>query len=123
MELRLLVLRTGDTKKLADFYAFLGLSFEYHKHGNSVYHYSAFMQNTILEIYPLAKNQVEADKNLRLGFGVNDFEAVIANLKNINVTFSSEPEETDFGFMAVVVDPDGRKIELYRNSIQSKRSG
>ncbi len=114
MEIRLLVLRTADTKYLVNFYSLLELDFEYHKHGNSPYHYSANIGSTIFEIYPLAKDQIEADKNLRLGFGLENFEEIIKALKATKVTFVQEPTNTDFGFMAIIIDPDGRKIELYK---------
>ena len=114
MEIRLLVLRTSDTKRLAEFYTLFGFSFEYHKHGNSPYHYSASIGQTVLEIYPLAKGQTEVDKNLRLGFGIDNFDAVVEQLKAFKVSFSMEPIQTEFGYMAIVVDPDGRKIELYK---------
>jgi predicted enzyme related to lactoylglutathione lyase len=114
MDIRLLVLRTSDTKKLADFYGLCGLTFEYHQHGNSPFHYSATLGQTVLEIYPLTKNQTEPDKNLRLGFGLDNFDETIQKLRAAEVSFSLEPTLTDFGFMAVVSDPDERKIELYK---------
>lgn len=114
MDLRLLVLRTTDMKLLAKFYEQLGFSFEYHKHGNSPYHYSTSIGKTVIEIYPLAKGQTEPDKNLRLGFEVNDFEQVVIDLKESGVSFSMEPQQTDFGFMTIVIDPDGRKVEVYK---------
>ncbi|MGG9963474.1 VOC family protein [Ferruginibacter sp. SUN106] len=113
MEIKLLVLRTTDIQKLADFYAVFGLTFEYHKHGNAPYHFSALIDKTVLEIYPLAKNQTEADRNLRLGFSVDNFNQVVSTLKENQILFS-EPTSTDFGFMTIVTDPDGRKIELYK---------
>lgn len=116
MEIRLLVLRTSDTKKLADFYSLLGITFDYHKHGNSPYHYSASVGQMILEIYPLAKNQTTADKDLRLGFSIENFDKTILTLKQLNVSFSSEPIETEFGFMSVILDPDNRRIELYKSN-------
>jgi len=114
MEIRLLVIRTLEIERLANFYALLGLTFEYHKHGKSPYHYSAPVGNTILEIYPLAKGQTDADKELRLGFALNDFENTMTTLKDRNVEFVSEPMQTDYGFMAIIKDPDGRRIELYK---------
>jgi len=116
MDIRLLVLRTRDTKLLADFYSLLGLKFEYHKHDSSPYHYSATIGSTVFEIYPLAKNQDKPDKNLRLGFGIENFDQVMITLKTSQVDFSQEPAQTEFGFMAIIIDPDGRKIELYKNS-------
>ncbi|MCW3070780.1 MAG: glyoxalase/bleomycin resistance/extradiol dioxygenase family protein [Bacteroidetes bacterium] len=116
MEIKLIVVRTPDAKILVDFYSSFGLSFDYHKHGNSPYHYSATLGQAVLEIYPLAKGQAGPDKNLRLGFTVDNFDAVINKLKGIDAIFSSGPVETEFGYMAVVEDPDGRKIELYKNN-------
>ncbi|WP_456311645.1 VOC family protein [Pseudomonas shirazensis] len=113
MHIRLLVLRTGSPEKLVDFYGLFGLKFEYHKHGNSPFHYAASIGATTLEIYPLAKEQSEPDVNLRLGFEVASFKETIQKLKDNNVHFFSEPAITDFGFMAIIADPDGRKIELY----------
>jgi lactoylglutathione lyase len=112
MEIKLLVLRTSETKKLVDFYSLLGLTFEYHKHENS-----ATLGQTVFEIYPLANKQTEADKNLRLGFSIDNFDTVVLKLKALQVLFLSGPAQTDFGFMAVIVDPDERKIELYKKDI------
>lgn len=68
-----------------------------------------------MEIYPLTKQQTEADKNLRLGFEIEFFDEEINALKAKGLIFSSEPMQTEFGLMAVVFDPDGRKIELYED--------
>ena len=114
MDIRLLVLRSSNIKRLADFYSLFGLTFEYHKHGNSPFHYSATIGQTVLEIYPLTKSQTEADKNLRLGFGVDNFDETILSLKEMKIPFSLEPTLTEFGFMAIISDPDQRKIELYK---------
>jgi lactoylglutathione lyase len=105
------VIRTGDRPKLAEFYTLLGLHFEYHKHGNSPMHYSAKAGETTIEIYPLAKGQSSADNNLRLGFVVDNFDAVVA-LLNDNII--SQPLQTEWGYMMIVQDPDGRKIEIYK---------
>lgn len=114
MDIRLLVLRTTDLKRIADFYNLLGFTFEYHSHGNSPFHYSAAIGPTTLEIYPLAKGQTEVDKHLRLGFSINDFEATVQKLKALDVPFVLSPVETEFGLMAVIRDPDERKIEIYK---------
>lgn len=113
--LTLLVIRTPDIHVLHAFYERLGFQFDYHQHGPSPYHYSALIGNTVLELYPLAKGQVKADSYLRLGFELEHFDEVITALKQEAVPFISEPRQTDFGFMAVVMDPDGRKIELYKH--------
>jgi predicted enzyme related to lactoylglutathione lyase len=113
MEIRLIVLRTGNQKQLADFYKLLGLLFEYHQHGNSPMHYSTTIGSLVLEIYPLTKTQTEADKNLRLGFAIDNFDKTLEVLRDNNIPFT-EPTLTDFGFLTIISDPDGRKIELYK---------
>lgn len=113
MEIRLLVLRTNDQKRLVAFYSLLGLKFDYHKHGNSPMHYSAEIGSLVLEIYPLAKNQTEPDINMRLGFAIDNFEGTLKLLTDNGMSYS-EPLQTDFGFLIIVSDPDGRKIELYK---------
>lgn len=113
MQISLIVIRTNDQKRLADFYSLLGFRFDYHKHGNSPFHYTATLGSFVLEIYPLAKNQTEPDKNLRLGFTIDNFEETLERLKNNGIAFSSATL-TDFGLLTIVSDPDGRKIELYK---------
>ncbi|MEP7095192.1 MAG: hypothetical protein ABI793_14115, partial [Flavobacterium sp.] len=76
--------------------------------------YSVTIGETVLEIYPLTKNQIEADKNLRLGFGIDNFEMTIQKLLELEVVFLLHPTQTEFGFMAIIIDIDGRKIELYK---------
>jgi predicted enzyme related to lactoylglutathione lyase len=113
MEIRLIVIRTNDPKQLADFYSLLGLTFDYHKHANSPMHYSTTIGSLVLEIYPLAKNQTEVDKNLRLGFAIDNFEETLNLLKSNDIIFSA-PTATDFGFLTIISDPDGRKVEIYK---------
>lgn len=77
-------------------------------------HYSVTIGQTVLELYPLTKSQTEADKNIRIGFTIDNFELVVEKLKSLGVSFSLEPTQTDFGFMTIISDPDERKIELYK---------
>jgi hypothetical protein len=114
MNIKLLVVRTESPKRLSEFYSLLGLEFEYHSHGMSPMHYSARIGNATLEVYPLMKGQAASDKGLRIGLTIDDFDNRISFLRNSGVIFSLEPSETEFGLMAVVIDPDGRRLELYK---------
>ena len=113
IEVTLIVIRTDNPEKLAEFYTWLGLTFEYHKHGNSPFHYSVVIGSLTLEIYPLTKSQKVADKYLRLGFATDNFDEILNQLRVKNVAFT-EPTTTDFGYATVITDLDGRKIELYK---------
>jgi len=111
MQVKLIVLRTAHMEELVKFYSLLGMDFEYHKHGASPYHYGATVGETVIEIYPLAKNQLSADMHLRLGFSVHNFEAVVGMLGDCIIT---APQQYEWGYVAIAQDIDGRKIEIYK---------
>src|ERR1700754_4067318 len=102
------------TDQLAEFYQRLGVTFEYHRHGNGPYHYSGHIGPTLLEIYPLAKGQVKPDTSLRLGLTVDSFDTVINELNSQANTIHQAPTLTEWGIISIIVDPEGRKIELYK---------
>lgn len=86
--LKLLVIRCKDIEASKQFYEQLPMEFVKEKHGTGVVHYSTVINDMVFELYPLQKNQ--SLDNTRLGFQV----------KNV-------------AEHRVLVDPDGRKIELY----------
>lgn len=114
MELTLLVIRSAVPEQLAEYYALFNIVFEYHRHGSGPHHYSGHIGPTLLEIYPLAKAQDRPDITLRLGIAVESFDELIGKLIARNTVFHQMPEATEWGMMAVVGDPEGRKIELYK---------
>lgn len=75
------------------------------------WHYSAIIGSLTLKIYPLTKSQTVADKYLRLGFATDNFDDILNQLRDKNVAYT-EPSVTDFAFLTVITDLDGRKIEL-----------
>ncbi len=112
MEINLIVIRTTQPKALAEFYSQLGIKFDYHRHGNGSWHYSAEIGKLVFEIYPLMKDQETADKSLRLGFEVEHLDELIERLRTNGTEVVHEPKESEYGYVAVVKDLDGRQIEL-----------
>ncbi|MET3879818.1 VOC family protein [Chitinophaga sp. OAE865] len=112
INLSLVVIKTNKLHKQSEFYSSLGFQFEYHKHGNGPYHYASVGEKPVLEIYPLPKGTEVADHTTRLGFVVDNLSQTIQTLIDIGVKIISEPAHTEWGYTAVVQDPDGRKIEL-----------
>ncbi|MEM1216152.1 MAG: VOC family protein [Bacteroidota bacterium] len=110
--LHLLVIRSDRPARLAEFYTQLGLQFDYHRHGTGAWHYSAERDGLVFEIYPLLKNQTNADTSLRLGFTVSNLDQLLDQLSERNVTILRPAQVTEWGYVAVVQDPDGRKLEL-----------
>lgn len=112
MKINLIVIRTNDIEKLANFYQKLGITFQYHRHGKGPFHYAAELTGTVFEIYPLLKGQEKPDNTLRLGFEVAALDELIALLIKDKVEILSAPTHSEYGYFAVVKDLDGRKIEL-----------
>lgn len=119
MKINLVVLKTSQPDDLASFYRQLGIIFENHRHGTGPLHYAANVDNIVFEIYPLPKDKEKADDTLRLGFTIDNLDEVIDRLRNSNRKITKEPTMTEWGYVAIIEDMDGRKIELK----DKKRSG
>ena len=111
-KLNMLVLKTRDPKRLSGFYELLGLEFNHHRHGSGPYHYANEQDGFVFEIYPLPNEKDPVDISSRLGFEIEDLRSTIDSLKNNNNEIIREPKQTEWGLIAVVKDPDGRKVEL-----------
>ncbi|MGD1845869.1 MAG: VOC family protein [Salibacteraceae bacterium] len=112
MKVNLIVIRTDQPKALSEFYQALGMDFECHQHGNGPLHYSTEINGTVFEIYPLMKHQEEPDRSLRLGFALDHLDEKIEQLRSHGVEVVMGPKHSEWGYMAIIKDLDGRKIEL-----------
>jgi lactoylglutathione lyase len=112
MKINLVVLKTSRPDDLASFYGHLGIKFENHRHGTGPLHHAANVEDIVFEIYPLPKNKEKSDDTLRLGFTVDNLDDVINELKKSGNKIINDPTMTEFGYVSVIEDLDGRKIEL-----------
>lgn len=112
MKLNLLVIRSKEPEVTMRFYKQLGLDFEYHRHGNGPFHYSAYIGEAVFEIYPLSKPQATADRTLRLGFEVKELDQLIIHLTKVGAKILQNAKASEWGYRAILQDPDGRKVEL-----------
>jgi predicted enzyme related to lactoylglutathione lyase len=110
MRLNLLILRSAIPEELAAFYTTLGLSFLYHRHGTGPNHYSAEMDDFVLEIYPLSKSQTRPDPFVRLGFSVANLDNLFKKVPQERILHA--PKKSEWGYRCVIKDPEDRRIEL-----------
>ena len=108
--LNLIVIRVEDLTRSKKFYEILGINFSYEQHGKGEKHLSAVLSGIVFEIYPRTNN-VDTS-GVRLGFRVPSVDKVIEDLKEIGVVVLSPAKDSEWGRRAVVLDPDGYKIEL-----------
>jgi predicted enzyme related to lactoylglutathione lyase len=113
--LSLLVLRTTRMVACLEFYRGLGLSLIEEKHGKGPAHYSSSSNGVIIEIYPKPQKNVtehEAEGAVRLGFIVESLAATLRSLEKSGARILRSPAITRWGHVAVMLDPDGREVEI-----------
>lgn len=113
--LNLLVLRTADLASTRSFYEVFGLSFLEEQHGSGPVHLSCERDGTVLELYPGKPGQAPERLNAgatMLGFSVESLDATLEKLKALNVTVVTAPKDSPWGKRMVVLDPDGRAVEI-----------
>jgi hypothetical protein len=108
--LNLLVIRAADLDRSAAFYRLLGLTFTKHRHGAGPEHYASEDGPVVFEIYPRGEGAGTAAA--RLGFRVPKLEGTISALRSGGAQVITPPARTEWGYRAVVLDPDGHRVEL-----------
>lgn len=109
--LNLIVIRVKDLEISKRFYEKLGINFSYEQHGNGEKHLSAMLEGIVFEIYPRSNN-INTSNCVRLGFRVASVDKIIEELQAIETVIVSPPKDSQWGRRAVIIDPDGHKIEL-----------
>ncbi len=111
LALTLVVIRSADVEQAVLFYRTLGLSFVKERHGSGPEHYACEIGTTVFEIYPSGP-ELPAPSAVRLGFRVPSLDDLLAELRAQEIEIVSAPKNTPWGRRAVVVDPDGHRVEI-----------
>lgn len=117
--LSLIVLYVADIDRSAAFYAALGVTFQREQHGKGPVHYSANINDTVLELYP-ASERLPATK-VRLGFAIASIDEALESWHRSGFKASIEAETAAKNGASganqiqriVVIDPDRNKVELH----------
>jgi lactoylglutathione lyase len=109
--LNLVVIRSQNAERLAEFYEAVGLEFHKHQHGKGLEHFAAELRGSVFEIYPLQGSALPTT-GVRLGFQVEDIHSVFASLVNKGAQAMQYPSASPWGERAVIKDMDGHVVEL-----------
>jgi len=110
--LNLVVLRSTDIARAAQFYSKIGIQFTRHQHGKGPEHYAVQLGEAVFELYPLAPSGGPSTLGTRIGFSVPSLDTVIEALREYPTAITSPPKDSEWGRRAVLTDPDGHRIEL-----------
>jgi len=113
--LNLLVLRSKNVAAALEFYRAVGLAFVEEQHGSGPIHYSCELGGMVVEIYP-GSDGAAPDRKVggatTMGFSIKALDSTMATLEALKVEVVSGAKEGPWGRRAVVLDPDGRAIDL-----------
>ena len=116
--LNLVVLRSVDIDRAAQFYQRMGLSFTRHAHGSGPEHYSSEVNGIVFEIYPLTPKS-EPTTSTRIGFSVDSVDEIVPMLSQLGAKVVVAPTDSEWGRRAVVKDLDGHSVELTTRPVSS----
>jgi lactoylglutathione lyase len=94
------------------FYEALGVTFVQEEHPGVPLHLSAEVGGAVLELHGPAARGGAVGPGFRLGFDVADVRAAADALVAAGGVLQRAPAYGPWGLRAVVIDPDGRRIEL-----------
>ncbi len=116
-----LVLFAGDLDRTVAFYRLLGVALEVDDHGDEdPVHYAADLGGCHFAIFPAHTGGTAP--GLRVaggafpGFVVASVGDVVAAARASGAAVIQEPSPYPWGVRAVIEDPDGRPVEVYRPS-------
>jgi len=109
--LNLVVVRAEDVERTRAFYAALGLVMQRESHGSGPTHYASDVCGLVFEVYPSRPDE-PPNTDVRLGFRVDAVDELLPGLVSAGGVVVSAPRTAADGRRAVVIDPDGRKVEL-----------
>jgi len=112
--LNLVVIRSADLDRAARFYEALGVRLSRERHGSGPEHLAGSAGAVTLEIYP--RGNAGETLGTRIGFRVASVAAAITAVQAVGGSVASPPHDSPWGLRAVVVDPDGHRVELVEES-------
>ena len=107
----LLVIRSNDMDRAADFYSALGMKFTKHSHPPCGEHYSSVEDDCVFEICQRRQKQSETTATV-FGFNVSSLDRVLSILVSKGSIITRPPEESEWGRSAVIRDLDGHSVFL-----------
>ncbi|MHA6763855.1 VOC family protein [Streptacidiphilus sp. PAMC 29251] len=110
--LNYLALKCLRLEECLAFYSALGFVFVPETHQRVPLHHAARQHGLTLELHGAeARGDLTGD-GTRLGLAVPDLAAAVADAVAAGGVLQSPPREGPWGVRAVLVDPDGRRVEL-----------
>lgn len=112
MRLRSVIIASSQLKKVLNFYQLLGLVFQKNHVSLGTEIYTSQIEN--LEISFIEKNNIMMDSqpHYNFSFKVSDINSIFHDLTHAGFIGILDPIEDKEGKKAILLDPDGRSVEI-----------
>ena len=110
-----LVLKTPRLEETISFYRTIGLPFEEEKHEEGPIHFTCDLEKLHFSIYPTTPEESSPGNGI-IGFEVDSVEEVLEKARQWGARVIVDFQEVPWGVRAIVLDPDGRKVEFNRST-------
>jgi len=108
--INLVVIQASELEASKHFYEALGLHFTAERHDKGPEHYAAELGGLVFELYPAGDKTPTT--GVRLGISVPSIARAVAEVERCGASVASPPADSPWGPRAVVIDPDGNRVEL-----------
>ena len=109
-----ITINTTQPDLLLRFYGFLGFQFAQKSVDKGSQAWLGRLGDLALEIFSIKESYSSRAPGVQLSFQVASIADILKQLSQIKAEVMLEPMETKTGLMAIVMDPDGRSIELHQ---------
>ena len=112
-----LILFSHQVPAVIRFYRAIGLELERESHEEGPVHYVADLGPTHFAVFEGAPGEApefRSGGSTFPGFAADSLEDAVSGAKSVGARVVQEPTEYPWGMRALVVDPDGRVIELFQ---------
>ena len=110
-----ITLNTAQPDLLLRFYSLLGFQFNEKKIDKGSRAWQGCLGDFTLEIFSIKESFSNKTPGVQMSFQVTGMENLIQQFRALKVQIMIEPTETKSGFMSIVIDPDGRSVELIQS--------
>lgn len=113
-----IIINTAHPAQMLNFYSRLGLEFQRHQVSKGGECHKAFLGSVELTLYAIKETARARSPDLQLTFRIPQLETTVADLVKIDkVECLMDPTLLPDGKKAILLDPDGRAVELIEGSL------
>ncbi len=109
-----ITINTTQPDLLLRFYGLLGFQFQQQMVDKGGQTWAGQMGDLSLGIFNIQESFSDKAPGVQLSFEVEKLESLIQEFRQLKAQIMMEPLETERGWMAIVIDPDGRSVELWQ---------